>query len=200
MYAVGMRAGNLFIVSGPSGAGKGTLVRALLERVPDFCLSISATTRAPRPGEKEGVHYFFVSMHKFEEMIAQGELLEWACVHGNKYGTPRDVVQHQIAQGKQVILEIDPQGAQQVKAAWPESVLVFVEAPSLDELRKRLDRRGSETREQIETRMARAIEEMELAGMYDFVITNEDVMCATNELVAIIDSYAGDADRRSGSQ
>ena len=196
----GMRAGNLFIVSGPSGAGKGTLVRALLERVPDLWLSISATTRSPRPGEKEGVHYFFVAPDEFERMISDGELLEWASVHGNKYGTPRSVVQHQIAQGKQVVLEIDPQGAQQVKAAWPESVLVFVEAPSLDELRKRLDHRGSETREQIETRMARAIEEMELAGMYDFVITNEDVVCATDELVAIIDSYAGDADRRSGSR
>lgn len=185
------RTGNLFIVSGPSGAGKGTLVRALLDRVPDLWLSISATTRPPRPGELEGVHYFFLTRKEFERKIETGGLLEWAEVHGNRYGTPREVVERKIAEGRQVVLEIDPQGAQQVKERLPESILIFVKAPTLEDLRERLKGRGSETPEQIETRMARAIEEMELAGMYDFVITNDDVSRATDELVHIIDSHAG---------
>ncbi len=187
------RIGNLFIVSGPSGAGKGTLVRALLDRVPDLWLSISATTRDPRPGEVEAEHYFFLSRKEFDRKVESGGFLEWAEVHGNRYGTPRDVVERKIAEGAQVVLEIDPQGAQQVKERMPESVLIFVNAPDLDELRKRLLGRGSETEAQIEARMARAIEEMELAGMYDFVITNDDVVRATDELVGIIDSYADKA-------
>lgn len=185
-----MRTGNLFIVSGPSGAGKGTLVRAMLERVPDLWLSVSATTRSPRPGEREGVHYYFLSRKEFDRKAEDGGFLEWAEVHGNKYGTPRDTVQRAIAAGKQVVLEIDPQGAWQVKERMPESVLIFIEAPDMEELRRRLRGRGSETPEQIETRMATAIREMELAGMYDFVITNDDVSRATDELVSIIDSFA----------
>ena len=187
------RQGNLFIVSGPSGAGKGTLVRALLARVPDLWLSVSSTTRAPRPGEEEGVHYFFLSRKEFDRKVESGGFLEWAEVHANRYGTSRDVVERKIDQGRQVVLEIDPQGAQQVKERMPQSVLIFVNAPDLSELRKRLFGRGSETEEQIEARMARAIEEMELAGLYDFVITNDDVVRATDELVGIIDSYADKA-------
>ncbi|MBU4555501.1 MAG: guanylate kinase [Actinobacteria bacterium] len=187
------RQGNLFIVSGPSGAGKGTLVRALLARVPDLWLSVSSTTRAPRPGEEEGIHYFFLSRKEFDRKVESGGFLEWAEVHSNRYGTSRDVVERKIDQGRQVVLEIDPQGAQQVKERMPQSVLIFVNAPDLSELRKRLFGRGSETEEQIEARMARAIEEMELAGLYDFVITNDDVVRATDELVGIIDSYADKA-------
>ncbi|MDO8987817.1 MAG: guanylate kinase [Coriobacteriia bacterium] len=187
------RLGNLFIVSGPSGAGKGTLVRALLARVPDLWLSVSSTTRVPRPGEEEGIHYFFLSRKEFDRKVESGGFLEWAEVHSNRYGTSRDVVERKIAQGRQVVLEIDPQGAQQVKERMPQSVLIFVNAPDLTELRKRLFDRGSETEAQIEARMARAIEEMELAGLYDFVITNDDVVCATDELVGIIDSYADKA-------
>ncbi|MDP2234112.1 MAG: guanylate kinase, partial [Actinomycetota bacterium] len=182
------RQGNLFIVSGPSGAGKGTLVRALLARVPDLWLSVSSTTRVPRPGEEEGIHYFFLSRKEFDRKVESGGFLEWAEVHSNRYGTSRDVVERKIAQGRQVVLEIDPQGAQQVKERMPQSALIFVNAPDLSELRKRLFGRGSETEEQIEARMARAIEEMELAGLYDFVITNDDVVRATDELVGIIDS------------
>lgn len=187
------RQGNLFIVSGPSGAGKGTLVRALLARVPDLWLSVSSTTRAPRPGEEEGIHYFFLTRKEFDRKVESGGFLEWAEVHSNRYGTSRDVVERKIDQGRQVVLEIDPQGAQQVKERMPQSVLIFVNAPDLSELRKRLFGRGSETEEQIEARMARAIEEMELAGLYDFVITNDDVVRATDELVGIIDSYADKA-------
>ncbi len=184
------RTGNLFIVSGPSGAGKGTLVRALLDRVPDICLSISATTRPPRPGEVEGVHYFFLSPEEFSRLIDEDGLLEWAEVHGNRYGTPKEVVEARLSEGRHVVLEIDPQGAQQVKRVMPEAVLIFVQAPSLGELKRRLTSRGSETSEQIEGRMRTAMREMELAGTYDFVVTNDDVTRATDELARIIDSYS----------
>lgn len=153
-------------------------------------LSVSATTRAPRPGEVEGEHYFFLSAEEFERRVQQGGFLEWAEVHGNRYGTLRTPVEQHVAQGRQVVLEIDPQGAMQVKQQMPESILVFVEAPSIDELRKRLAHRGSESEDQIETRMRTAIRELELAGMYDFVITNDDAARATDKLVAIIDSFA----------
>lgn len=188
--AESMRTGNLFIVSGPSGAGKGTLVKRVMDRVPDVWLSVSATTRPPRPGEREGVHYFFMSPDEFESYVQDGEFLEWAQVHNNRYGTLRSTVEEKIADGYQVILEIDPQGAFQVKDRLSDSVLVFVEAPSIDELRKRLAGRGSETQDQIETRMHTAIRELELAGMYDFVITNDDVVRASDEIIGIIESYA----------
>lgn len=188
-----MRKGNLFIVSGPSGAGKGTLVRALLDRVSDVWLSISATTREPRPGEIEGVHYFFLSSDEFDRRVNDGGFLEWAQVHGNRYGTLREPVEAQMERGNQVLLEIDPQGAMQVKRHMPEAVLVFIEAPSVDELRHRLATRGSETSQQIETRMQTAMRELELAGMYDFVITNDVVPRAERELEAIIESYAAPA-------
>lgn len=178
--------GNLFIVSGPSGAGKGTLVRALLDRVPDLWLSVSATTRPPRPGEIDGVHYVFLSAEDFDRVIGEGGFLEWAEVHGNRYGTLRQPVEECVAKGCQVLLEIDPQGAQQVKRVMPGSILVFIEAPSIEELKRRLSVRGSETPKQIESRIATAIREMELAGIYDFVVTNDDVARATDELVDII--------------
>lgn len=182
--------GSLFIVSGPSGAGKGTLVRALLGRVPGIWLSVSATTRAPRPGEVEGVHYVFLSAEEFDRRIAENGLLEWAEVHGNRYGTLKAVVQEHIDAGEIVVLEIDPQGAAQVKQAMPESVLVFIEPPSFAELRKRLEKRGSETPEQIERRLRTAQEELAIAGTYDYVIINDDVELATEELAAIVTTCA----------
>ena len=129
-----VRAGKLYIISGPSGAGKGTLVKGLLARVPRVWLSVSATTRGPRPGEVEGTHYFFVSPDRFDELKRTDGLLEWAEVHGNCYGTPRAPVEAKLAEGVDVVLEIDPQGAEQVKSAMPDSVLIFVTAPSLEEL------------------------------------------------------------------
>jgi len=186
------RSGNLFIVSGPSGAGKGTLVRALLGRVPDAWVSISATTRAPRPGESDGVHYFFVSDSDFDELVRTDGLLEWASVHGNRYGTPRAAVSDMVSRGCQVILEIDPQGAFQVRDLMPESILLFIRPPSLDELKRRLDNRKSETDQQVADRLKTAERELELVGRYDHVIINDDVVRATDELVAIIDSYAND--------
>ncbi|MBA4370569.1 MAG: guanylate kinase [Coriobacteriaceae bacterium] len=185
-----MRRGHLFIVSGPSGAGKGTLVKAVLGRVPDLWVSISATTRAPRPGEHEGIHYFFLTAEEFAKRVAAGEFLEHAEVHGNRYGTLRGPVERRMRAGMDVILEIDPQGAGQVKSAMPGSVLMFVKTPTWDELRRRLEGRGSETPEQVETRLRTAETELALEGMYEHVIMNDDVSRAADELAAVIRSHA----------
>ena len=185
-----MRRGNLFIVSGPSGAGKGTLVKEMLGRVPDVWVSISVTTRRPRPGEEDGREYFFLTDEEFDALLASGGLLEWAEVHGNRYGTPRAEVERRVAQGKQVILEIDPQGAMQVKDLEPDSVLVFVTAPSMEELRRRLEARGSESEEQVRLRLTNAELELLFAEEYGHVVINDDVARAADELAAIIDSCA----------
>jgi guanylate kinase len=184
------RRGEVFIVSGPSGAGKGTLVKALLQRIPDLWLSVSATTRAPRPGEVEGVHYVFLAAEEFERIAAGGGFLEWAEVHGNCYGTLRSVVEDRVRTGQTVILEIDPQGAEQVRRTMPSAVLVFIAPPSFSELRRRLEKRGSETPEQIERRLHRAAEELEIADTYDYVVINDDVARATDELACIVESHA----------
>jgi guanylate kinase len=185
-----MRRGNLFIVSGPSGAGKGTLVKQLLGRVPDVWVSVSVTTRPPRPGEEEGREYFFLTNEEFDGLLERDGVLEWAQVHGNRYGTPKAEVEERVAQGKQVILEIDPQGAMQVKELQPDSVLVFVTAPSMEELRRRLEARGSETEEQVKLRLTNAERELLFAEEYGHVVINDDVARAADELAAIIDSYA----------
>lgn len=184
------RRGHLFIVSGPSGAGKGTLVKELVKRVPDAWVSVSVTTRAPRSGEVDGVHYFFISDEEFDELIAEDGLLEWAEVHGNRYGTPCIAVDAKVAAGMQVVLEIDPQGAFQVRDRFEHSVLIFIMPPSPEELERRLANRGSETKEQVEVRMRTAERELALVGSYDCVVINDDIARATDELVDIIDSYA----------
>lgn len=180
------RPGGVFVVSGPSGAGKGTLVRALCERDPGLWLSVSATTRAPRPGESEGVHYIYLGDDEFERTLAAGGFLEWAVVHGNRYGTLRSTVEERVAAGRTVILEIDPQGAEQVKRVMPSAVLVFIAPPSFAELRRRLEGRGSETPEQIERRLSRAVSELAIADRYDYVVINDDVSRATDELECIV--------------
>lgn len=187
-----MRTGNLYIISGPSGAGKGTLVQELLGRVPDIWVSVSATTRPPRPGEVEGVHYFFKSPQEFDDLIAHDGLLEWAEVHENRYGTPVEAVRSKIAEGAQVILEIDPQGAMQVLHRIPDAKLIFIKPPSFEELRRRLEGRGSETQEQIELRLRTGETEMKFEGKYDIVVNNDDVYRATNEIVAFIDACANE--------
>lgn len=188
-----MSEGHLFIISGPSGAGKGTLVKELLRRVPDLWVSVSATTRAPRPSEKEGIDYFFLTPNEFEARARHGEFLEHAQVHGNRYGTLRTAVERRLGRGVDVILEIDPQGAAQVRKQLDRSRLIFVKAPSTEELEKRIRYRGAETEEQLKTRLKTAERELAVEGMYDFVVINDDVSRATDELVAYIRSLSADA-------
>lgn len=185
-----MRKGNLFVISGPSGAGKGTLVKRLLERIPDAWVSVSATTREPRPGEIDGVHYFFLNDRRFDELIAAHGFLEWADVHGKRYGTLKRTVNAQMHAGKQVILEIDVQGALQVRKMIPEAVLVFIEPPSLEELRRRLVGRGTEDAEAIERRMKTAETELAQKMKYDKQLVNDDLDAATEELVAFVNERA----------
>ena len=186
------RVGNLFVVSGPSGAGKGTLLSQVIERIPDAWVSVSATTRSPRPGEIEGVHYFFLDTDHFKRLVEQDGFFEWAQVHDNFYGTlKKSVVDHMNA-GDQVILEIDVQGALQVRKALPEAHLVFIEPPSLEELERRLRQRGTETEDVISSRMKTA--EVELAQKMedDVQVVNDDLERAVDELVEVINSFAND--------
>ena len=187
-----MTQGTLVIVSGPSGAGKGTIVDRLLRQSPSAWVSVSATTRAPRPGEVAGESYFFLTPEEFDARIAAGDFLEWAEVHGQRYGTLRSTVEAKIAEGRDVVLEIDPQGALQVKQLMPSSVLVFIMAPSFGELERRIRGRGAETDEQVKTRLETAVRELQLVGTYDHVIENDDVCRATSELARIIASFRSD--------
>ena len=179
--------GILIVVSGFSGSGKGTLMKELLTRYPDtYALSISATTRSPREGEVDGREYFFVSKDEFEKMIAKGELIEYAKYVENYYGTPRDYVEKKLDEGKDVILEIEIQGALNVKKMFPDTLLLFVTPPSAEELKKRLVGRGTETMDVIESRLDRACEEA--AGMenYDYLIVNDSLDRCVEEMHSII--------------
>ncbi len=179
--------GILIVVSGFSGSGKGTLMKELLGRYPDtYALSISATTRAPREGEKDGREYFFVSREEFEKMIAKDELIEYARYVENYYGTPRRYVEEKLKQGKDVILEIEIQGALKVKKAFPDTLLLFVTPPSASELKSRLVGRGTETMEVIRSRMNRACEEAQGMENYDYLIVNDDLNACVEEMHSII--------------
>jgi guanylate kinase len=193
-----MGEGHLFIISGPSGAGKGTLVKELLRRVPDMWVSVSATTRVPRPGEKDGLDYFFLTAPEFEARVRHGEFLEHASVHGNRYGTLRAPVERRIIRGMDVVLEIDPQGAAQVRKQMDCSRLIFVKAPSTEELEKRIRYRGAENEDQVRTRLKTAERELAVEGMYDFVVINDDVLRAADELVAYIRSFSVEAPPSGG--
>lgn len=186
------RVGNLFVVSGPSGAGKGTLLSQVIERIPDAWVSVSATTRGPRPGEIEGVHYFFLDTNHFKSLVEQDGFLEWAQVHDNYYGTLKQSVIDHMNAGDQVILEIDVQGALQVRKALPEAHLVFIEPPSLEELERRLRQRGTETEDVISSRMKTAEVELAQKMEYDVQVVNDDLERAVDELVEVINSFAND--------
>ena len=167
-----MKKGALIVISGFSGAGKGTLVLSTYDR---FALSISMTTRAPREGEVNGREYFFVTREEFDKTVAEGGLLEHATYVGNSYGTPKAYVEKMIAEGKDVILEIEVQGALQVKEIFPEAILLFITPPSIEVLRKRLIGRGTESEEVVNQRLSRAAVEVVLMDKYDYVVVNDDL-------------------------
>ncbi|HIQ99917.1 MAG TPA: guanylate kinase [Candidatus Scybalocola faecavium] len=181
------KQGILTIISGFSGVGKGTIVSRLLEKYPqDYCLSISATTRAPREGEKDGVNYFFVSKTDFEKMIREERLLEYARYVDNYYGTPKDFVLDQLAKGVHVILEIEMQGAKKIKAQYPQTLMIFVAPPKASDLKDRLMGRGTESQEQIKSRLARAAQESVYMEDYEYIVVNDQVERAVEEIHQII--------------
>lgn len=180
------RKGILIVVSGFSGAGKGTLMKKLMEEYDNYALSISMTTRNPRPGEEDGCEYFFVTKEQFEEKIGQDGLIEYANYCGNYYGTPRAYVEQQLEAGKDVILEIEIQGALKIREKFPTALLLFVMPPSAKELRRRLIGRGTETQEVIDQRMHRAMEEAQGIEQYDYIVINDQLEECVKELHAII--------------
>jgi len=190
------KKGILMVISGPSGAGKGTVVKELIKR-DDFALSISATTRKPREGEKDKVDYFFKSEEEFKKMIENGELLEWASFVDHFYGTPKAYVLSMIEKGKNVVLEIEVQGAEQIKKLYPETVRVFLLPPSREELEKRLAGRGTEDAQTISKRIARASEEIKLVDKYDYVVINDEVEKAVDRISKIVDVCKMEAKRYS---
>ena len=180
--------GVLLVVSGPSGAGKGTICQILREQLPDLGYSISVTTRQPRVGEVDGKSYFFKTVPEVQEMIAKGELLEYAEVYGNYYGTPRKYVMDLLQSGHDVLLEIDIQGALQSKERFPEGVFVFIVPPSLDELSARIYKRGTDSEEVIKRRMASAASELTYAAKYDYIIVNDIATKAANKVLTIMEA------------
>jgi guanylate kinase len=175
-------AGRLTVLSGPSGVGKGTLVRGLMERHPQLWLSVSATTRSAREGEVQGEHYFFLSQERFQELVKEGGFLEWATFAGHHYGTPRGAVERRLATGQPVLLEIELEGARQVRRSFPAGLQIFVAPPSFQELERRIRGRGTDTEEAIQRRLARAREELAAAGEFDAVLVNADLETARREL------------------
>lgn len=184
-----MSRGHLFVLSGPSGTGKGTLRKALFSAMTDLVYSISCTTRPPRPGEVDGVDYHFISPQAFERLVEAGAFLEEANVHGHRYGTLREDVVRELEAGRDVVLEIDVQGARQVKEGFAEAVLLFVEPPSTEELERRLRSRGTEDEASLDLRLRNAEKEMALAKVYDHTVLNDDLKKALQELQSLIRSY-----------
>lgn len=180
--------GKLLVISGPSGAGKSTVVFKAIEGREDICFSTSVTTRSPRPGEVDGREYFFVDFERFREMVENDELLEHAEYVANRYGTPRAYVEQRMAEGMNVVLDIEVQGARQVRKKMPEAVLIFIAPPSIEELERRLRGRGTDTEAAIEGRLIRARQEFQEADFYDYLIVNDDVEKAAEKLNAIIEA------------
>ncbi len=177
------------MIAGPSGVGKGSVVRRVLELVPDLYLSVSATTREPRASERPGQDYVFVSDEEFERMTADGELLEWASVFGNRYGTPAEPIQRTLEEGRDALLEIDVQGAETVRSVMGDAVLILLEPPSLAELANRLRSRGTEDEGKIRMRLAEAERELARRELFDHVVVNDDLDRASLQVAAIIASF-----------
>jgi guanylate kinase len=180
--------GRLIVVSGPSGAGKSTLIRASLEAVPELAYSVSATTRGPRPGEVDGRDYIFLSRQEFERWIQEGRFLEWAEYSGNLYGTPEQKVEEFLDEGKSVILELELQGARQVQVKRPDAIMVFVRAPSLEETRRRLTGRATESEEALESRLATAVGEVAARDEFDHEVINENRERARKNMIEKMES------------
>ncbi|MFC2342342.1 MAG: guanylate kinase [Negativicutes bacterium] len=181
-----MRQGCLIVVSGPSGTGKGTVCSALLSAHPEIAYSISATTRSPREGERHGVNYYFLTKPVFETMISEGELLEWATVYGNYYGTPLQPIKEKLAAGQDILLEIDTQGALKVQERFPDGVFIFLLPPSLMELERRIRGRGTEDEASLACRLQAAQKEIGVAQQYHYVVVNDEVKTAVAKIVAIL--------------
>ena len=188
--AISNRAGGLFILSAPSGGGKSSLAQALVESDPGITVSVSHTTRAPRPGEKHGTHYFFVSAEEFESMIAQEKFLEYARVFGNYYGTSREAVVREVESGHNVILDIDWQGMREIKAQWADAVSIFILPPSREALEQRLRDRDQDSDEIIDGRMHEATSEMRHYQEFDYVVINDDFDLALADIRAIVHDRA----------
>ena len=178
--------GVLIVISGPSGAGKGTICKALLEKHDNIYISVSATTRSPREGEREGVNYYFLTKEAFEEKVKENGFIEYANVHGNFYGTPKVNVEKMLDEGKDVILEIDIQGALQVKENFKEGVFIFILPPSMEELKKRIINRGSETEESLMTRFKNAYKEINYVSKYNYAVVNDTLELAVAKVESII--------------
>ncbi|MBR3473875.1 MAG: guanylate kinase [Oscillospiraceae bacterium] len=178
--------GKLIVISGPSGAGKSTVVNRAIQGRTDMCFSTSVTTRSPRPGEVDGKDYFFIDQEHFQQMVERGELLEHASYVAHSYGTPRAFVEKQMDDGYNVILDIEVQGARQVKEKMPEAVLIFILPPSMEELRRRLESRGTDSGDVIEARLLRAKEELKEASIYDYIIVNDKIDDAAADFAAIL--------------
>jgi guanylate kinase len=178
--------GTLFVVSSPSGGGKGTIIRQVLDVVENLSYSVSYTTRAPRQNEADGREYFFVGRETFEEMVAAGEFLEWACVHGNLYGTAKDQIIRETASGADIILEVDVQGAASVRQLLMDSVSIFILPPSYEVLRQRLIARGTDSPDELEVRLRNAPEELRQYSAFDYVIINDKIERAAGQLASII--------------
>ena len=181
-----MNKGGVFVVSGPSGSGKDTVLKGLFAENPDILFSISSITRAMRPGEKEGEKYNFISREHFEDMIKNDLLLEHNVFVGNYYGTPRIPVEKAVSEGKDIIIEVDVNGAAQIRKKLPEAVTVFIMPPSFEELKRRLVGRGTESEELIEKRLRSALDEIKRAGEYDYIIVNDDAAAASQSLMSVI--------------
>lgn len=191
-----MNKGGVYIISGPSGSGKDTVLAELFSRLPELVFSISSVTRAMRPGEREGEKYNFVTREVFEDMLKNDRLLEHNVFVGNYYGTPREPVEKAVSEGRDVVIEVDVNGAAQIRKKLPDAISVFIMPPSLAELKKRLSGRGTETAEVIEKRLAEALGEIRRAEEYDYIVVNEDITAAADDIMSVILSGRLKTDRQ----